>query len=56
VQARLRSLGFYGGEIDGAEGEATREAMRTFQRHHGLDVTGESDESTRAKLLQEFGG
>ena len=50
VQARLRNLGYRcpAGAVD----EATRSAVRKFQRDHGLEETGEPDEATQRKLVE----
>jgi hypothetical protein len=52
VQARLQALGFTGGDPD----EGARQAVRAFQRHHGLDPSGELDDATRDKLKEQSGG
>lgn len=54
VQGRLKNLGYAVRSVDGELGPRTREALRAFQQDHGLDVTGEPDEATQAKLA-EFG-
>lgn len=47
VQHRLNRLGCdCGGEI----GEATRDALRRFQRVQGLTESGEADDETKVKL------
>ena len=51
VQARLKNLGYYQGEVSGTLDEATREAIQDFQRARGLDVTGEPDDATREALV-----
>jgi peptidoglycan hydrolase-like protein with peptidoglycan-binding domain len=43
VQAALAREGYYRGAIDGSLGPATRNALRRYQRNHGLDVTGRVD-------------
>ena len=43
VQAALAREGFYHGAIDGSVGPATRNALRRYQRSHGLDATGRID-------------
>jgi hypothetical protein len=43
VQAALAREGYYRGSIDGSLGPATRNALRRYQRNHGLDVTGRID-------------
>lgn len=55
VQGRLNNLGFACGEPDGVVGEPTREALRAFQAQNGLNVTGEIDDATRAKLEEMHG-
>jgi len=43
VQTALAWRGFYGGRIDGVMGPETRSAIRSFQAHQGLPVTGQID-------------
>jgi hypothetical protein len=45
VQAALARKGYYHGAIDGSSGPAFRNALRRYQRDHGLNVTGEVDRS-----------
>lgn len=52
VQARLSNLGFYQGPIDGQLGDEVKRALRDFQVVHGLELTGEADDATRAKLVE----
>jgi len=40
VQSQLSRLGYYGGSVDGIIGPQTRAAIRSFQRDHGLMITG----------------
>lgn len=40
VQTRLKALGYYKISVDGIWGAKTREAVRNFQRDHGLVVDG----------------
>ncbi|WP_019222156.1 lytic murein transglycosylase [Bartonella rattaustraliani] len=40
LQARLRALGYYKGEIDGKIGTASRNALKAFQLRHHLKVNG----------------
>ena len=56
VQARLKNLGFWPGEVDGEEGDALRAAVRAFQEQHGLSPGGELDGATRDALVAAFGG
>ena len=50
LQARLQTLGYYDGEIDGQFGNGTRAAVVLFQQQHGLDADGVVGEATRAML------
>lgn len=52
VQARLSNLGFYQGKIDGQASDELRRALRDFQIVYGLELTGEADDATRAKLAE----
>ncbi len=54
VQQRLNNLGFDAGPVDGIEGEATRDAVATFQRAHDLEVTGRVDD-VRVRLRDVYG-
>ena len=55
TQSRLKELGFYGNEVDGVTGPATKSAIKTFQHKNGLEVTGTTDEQTRLKLAESKG-
>jgi len=55
VQARLKNLGFECGEVNGVLNSETKAAIRVFQSKYGLKETGEIDEPTRQKLMQEHG-
>jgi len=46
VQQRLNNLGFSCGREDGEMTAGTRQALKRFQAHHGLEVTGEADPAT----------
>jgi hypothetical protein len=50
LQQELRQLGFEIADAEGLLGETTEAAVRSFQRQHGFDPTGEVNESTAAKL------
>jgi peptidoglycan hydrolase-like protein with peptidoglycan-binding domain len=50
VQKQLKAAGFDPGPIDGRFGPLTEAALREFQQHHGLPVTGALDDATRAAL------
>jgi len=43
VQAALAWRGYYSGRIDGVLGPETRSAIRSFQAHQGVPVTGQID-------------
>jgi len=55
VQARLNSLGFMCGAVDGEFGPHTESAIRSFQAKWGLDSTGTVDGPTKAKILEQYG-
>ena len=50
LQARLKELGYYQGEIDGRFGDGTREAVMAFQKAAGLTADGIVGEKTREAL------
>lgn len=50
LQEKLKKLGYYTGEIDGALGQESKKAIRKFQEYVGVKVTGRPDK----KLLQEL--
>lgn len=50
IQARLKNLGYYAGEITGQMDEETGNALSHFQADAGLPVTGELDEATKQAL------
>ncbi len=52
VQQRLNNLGHDCGAEDGELGEQTIEALKKFQAEHDLEVTGEADAATKAKLKE----
>ena len=57
VQRSLAERGFDPGEIDGAMGARTRQAIRAFQRSVGLPDTGQVDLATQEALgLEPAGG
>jgi peptidoglycan hydrolase-like protein with peptidoglycan-binding domain len=55
AQARLVNFGYGTGEIDGEMGPMTQAALREFQADHGLEVTGELDQATIARLAEKHG-
>jgi Putative peptidoglycan binding domain len=46
VQAALKDMGYYTGEVDGLLGPLTREALTAYQSDHGLYATATIDEPT----------
>jgi hypothetical protein len=46
VQEQLQDLGYYTGDVDGQLGSKTRDAIATYQRDKGLEVTSAVDEPT----------
>lgn len=56
VNARLRDLGSFAGEIDETADDALAGAIAAFQSHHGLQDGGESDQATRNQRAPEPGG
>jgi hypothetical protein len=46
VQAELKDMGYYRGEVDGLLGPLTREALTAYQSDHGLYTTAAIDEPT----------
>ena len=50
VQQALKNAGFYQGPVDGKMGALTKEAIKEFQRVHGLKDDGVAGRQTWAKL------
>lgn len=50
AQAQLRTLGLYGGPVDGVWGPETAGAVERFQRDHSFVVTARLDDATMAAL------
>lgn len=50
IQEALKNAGFYQGAVDGKLGPKTREAIKEFQRVHGLNDDGVVGRRTWAKL------
>jgi peptidoglycan hydrolase-like protein with peptidoglycan-binding domain len=46
VQARLGSLGFYRGNVDGVWGQSTQSAIQSFQQGRGLQPNGQLNPAT----------
>ncbi|APR76826.1 Hypothetical protein A7982_02173 [Minicystis rosea] len=54
VQERLENLGYRCDDEVGVLGASTRDALRSFQRDHGLTASGDCDKPTRATLRRAF--
>jgi peptidoglycan hydrolase-like protein with peptidoglycan-binding domain len=50
IQARLRSLGFYNGAVDGVWGGGTQAAIERFQQGRGLQPNGQLNPATVAAM------
>lgn len=50
IQTRLKSWGYYSGNIDGIYGSKTESAVRYFQRVNGLAVDGQAGNQTLAAM------
>ena len=50
IQTRLKSWGYYSGSIDGIYGWRTANAVKEFQRKHGLTADGISGSATLSKI------
>lgn len=50
IQTRLKSWGYYDGEVDGVYGSRTEAAVRRFQRANGLTADGQAGTQTLAAL------
>lgn len=55
IQGRLKNLGYDVGATDGRFGQRTRAALAVFQLDHGLEIDGEPNEATLAKLEDVHG-
>jgi len=51
AQSALKAQGHYPGEVNGKLDEATIQAIGSYQKQHGLHVSGVPSPATRAKLL-----
>ncbi len=46
IQTRLKAWGYFSGPVTGYYGSQTTEAVKKFQKTHGISVTGIADEKT----------
>ena len=46
IQTRLKSWGYFSGEVTGYYGSQTTESVKRFQKKHGLSATGVADRKT----------
>ena len=54
IQEALHKLKYYSGNLSGSYGSLTKEAVRKFQRDHGLSADGVAGPKTIAKLMEEI--
>lgn len=54
LQLCLAALGYDPGQADGVLGPRTSDALRAFQREHGLPSSGFPDRATRAALFEQY--
>ena len=50
AQEVLKNDGMYSGPVDGRMSQSTREAIRSFQQSHQLNMTGTIDDETTREL------
>lgn len=53
LQARLKELGFYQGEVDGQFGNGTKAAVILFQSQHGLEADGIVGPATKELIYSD---
>lgn len=53
LQERLKTLGYYEGEIDGQFGQETRDAVVAFQQKNSLEPDGYAGTETQSVLYSE---
>ncbi len=56
IQQRLKDWGYYRGQVDGIFGYQTEQAVKSFQKKHGLVVDGIVGPNTAAKIGISLGG
>src|SRR5699024_8775917 len=52
LQARLKNIGFYHGNIDGVYGCSTYCALRNFQYEFGMEIDGNAGQKAKDKLAK----
>ncbi|MBI3996943.1 MAG: peptidoglycan-binding protein, partial [Candidatus Omnitrophica bacterium] len=52
IQTALKNAGYYSGSIDGKIGSQTKQAIKEFQRTHGLSADGKVGPKTWTPLAQ----
>jgi len=55
IQQRLQDLGYYSGAIDGSVGQATREAVRAYQRDQDIAADGRPTAELREFMWRNGG-
>lgn len=55
IQQALDELDYYSGDLSGHYGDKTKEAVRQFQKDHGLGADGVAGPKTIAKIMEELG-
>lgn len=50
IQGRLRTLGFYGGAVDGVWGQSTQTSIERFQQGRGIQPNGQLNAATLTAL------
>ncbi|MDP3722910.1 MAG: peptidoglycan-binding domain-containing protein [Candidatus Omnitrophota bacterium] len=52
IQTALKNAGYYTGSVDGKVGSQTKQAIKEFQRTHGLSADGKVGQNTWTQLAQ----
>lgn len=52
IQTALKNAGYYTGSVDGKIGPQTKQAVKEFQRTHGLSADGKVGQKTWTQLAQ----
>ena len=56
IQQALKNAGYYQGNLDGKIGSETKDAVKSFQKDHGLEADGVIGRRTWDKLKGYLGG